>query len=59
LLLQRLTGLSDEPRILHCDHRLRREVFQQRDLLVGKRPDFAAMGTEISQQDVVLAHRHR
>ena len=28
----------DQPRILHRNHRLRGEVLQQRDLLVGKRP---------------------
>ena len=28
----------NQPRVLHRDHRLRREVLQQRDLFVGKRP---------------------
>jgi len=28
LLLQRLAPLSQEPRVLHCDDRLRREVLQ-------------------------------
>src|SRR5689334_25280312 len=37
LLLQRLARLGDEPRILHRDDRLRREVLQQCDLLVGER----------------------
>ena len=32
----------NQPRILHRDDRLRREVLQQRDLFIGKRPDLAA-----------------
>src|SRR5215472_2961960 len=36
LLIQRLAGLGDEPRILHCDHRLAREIFEQRDFLSGE-----------------------
>ena len=44
LLLQRLARLGDQPRILHRDDRLRREVLQQRDLLVGERPHFVAIG---------------
>ena len=38
LLLQRLARLGDQPRVLHRDDRLRREILQQRDLLVGERP---------------------
>src|SRR5712691_6439281 len=33
LLLQGLAGFGDEARVLHRDHRLSSEVFQQRDLL--------------------------
>ena len=47
LLLQGLARLGQEPRVLHRDHRLRREVLQQRDLLFGKRPYFLASGDEI------------
>src|SRR5215470_198816 len=36
LLLQRLARLGEEPRVLHRDNRLRREILQQRDLLVGE-----------------------
>ena len=43
LLLQCLARLGDQPRVLHRDHRLRREVLQQRDLLVGERPDLLAV----------------
>ena len=46
LLLQGLARLGDEPRVLHRDHRLRREVLQQRDLLVGERPHFLAVDVE-------------
>src|SRR5215470_14356967 len=35
LLLQCLTRFRDQPRVLHCDNRLRGEILQQRDLLVG------------------------
>ena len=43
LLLQCLARLGDQPRILHRDDRLRREILQQRDLLVGERPHFPAI----------------
>jgi hypothetical protein len=36
LLFQRLTGLGQEPRVLHCDDSLGGEILQQRDLLVGE-----------------------
>jgi len=36
LLLQGLARLAHEPRILHSDDCLRREIFEQRDLLVGR-----------------------
>ena len=34
LLFQRLPRLGDEPRILQRDHRLRREIFEKRNLLL-------------------------
>ena len=40
---KRLARLGDEPRVLHRDDRLRGEVLQQRDLLVGERPDLLAV----------------
>src|SRR5262249_56532874 len=43
LLLQSLPRLSDEPRILHRNDRLGREVLQQCDLLVGKQPNLLAV----------------
>jgi hypothetical protein len=40
LLFQSLAGLGQQPRVLHRDDRLRREILQQRDLLIGERPHF-------------------
>ena len=57
LLLQRLARLGDQPRVLHRDDRLRREVLQQRDLLVGERPHFLAIDRDGAEQRVVLAQR--
>ena len=37
-----LADLVEQPRVLHRDDRLRREVFEQRDLLVGERPHLSA-----------------
>src|SRR6516162_8482589 len=36
LLLQSLARLSQQTRVLHCNHRLRREILQQRNLLIGE-----------------------
>ena len=38
-----LAQFAEQPRVLHRDDRLRREVLQQRDLLVGERADFLAV----------------
>jgi hypothetical protein len=43
LPLQGFARLGQEPRILHCDHRLRGKVFKQGDLLIGKRPYLLAV----------------
>ena len=50
LLLQCLPLFGDQPRVLHRDHRLRREVFQQGDLLVGERPGFLAIDRDEAEQ---------
>ena len=50
--------LGDQPRILHRDHRLRREVLQQRDLFLRERPDLLAVGSDEAEQGIVLAQRH-
>jgi hypothetical protein len=44
LLLQGLPRFGEEPRIFHRDHRLRSEIFEQRDLLVRKRAAFSTIG---------------
>jgi hypothetical protein len=46
LLVERLARLGDQPRVFHRDDRLRREILQQRDLLVRKRSDFCAVDCE-------------
>src|SRR5215831_8487092 len=58
LLLQRLARLGQEPRVLHCDHCLRREALKERNLLVGERAHLAARGGYITEQDAVLAQRY-
>ncbi len=49
----------DQPRVLHRDDRLRREILQQRDLLLGERPHFLAVYVDRSEQGAVVAQRHR
>ena len=41
-----LAQFAEQPRVLHRDDRLRREVLQQRDLLVGERADLLAINGE-------------
>src|SRR5207244_691989 len=50
LLLQRLARLGQQPRVLHRDYRLRGEVFEQRDLFLGKRPHLAASRGDHSEE---------
>jgi len=47
--------LSQQPRVLHRDHRLRGEILQQRDLLVGERENFFAMHDDRPEQRLVFA----
>src|SRR4029077_16362083 len=58
LLLQRLAGLGDKASIFHWDPRLRREILQQRDLLVRKGPDFLAIGGNVAEERAVLSERY-
>ena len=46
--------LGDEPRILHRDDRLRREILQQRDLLIGERTNFLTIDRDIPEQRISL-----
>ena len=41
-------------RVFHCNDRLRREVLQQRDLLVRERPHFLAINDKNSDEGLVL-----
>jgi hypothetical protein len=58
LLLQCLARLGDQPRILHRDDRLRREIFDERDFLLRERPNFPAAGGNHAEQHTVFAERH-
>ena len=48
----------EESRVLHRDDRLRREILQKRDLLIGERPHFLAVCGENAEQRVVFPQRH-
>ena len=52
-----MADLVQQPRIVHCDHRLRREILQQRDLFIGELPDLAAAGADKAEQRLFLAQR--
>src|SRR6516165_472007 len=58
LLLQCLTRLGQEPRVFHCDHRLRGEILDEPNFLVRERSHFLAVNIEGSKQGSVLAQRH-
>ena len=58
LLLQRLARLGNQPRVLHRDHRLRSEILQQRDLLVGKWPHLPAIDGQCAEQGILFAQRN-
>src|SRR5262249_48204393 len=49
----------EQPRILHRDDRLRREVLQQRDLLVGERPYVLAVYRDRGEQVGVFSQSNR
>src|SRR6516162_10081192 len=49
LLLQGLARFGQKPRVLHCDHRLRREILQQRDLLVGEWSDRLTIDIDVAK----------
>jgi hypothetical protein len=58
LLIESLARFGQEPRVLHCDDRLSREILQQRDLLVREGPDFLAVGGNIAEERAVLSERY-
>ena len=57
LLLQGLAGLGDQTRVLDRDDRLRGEILQQCDLLVGKRAHFFTVEGQGAEQSAILAKR--
>src|SRR3954467_10468365 len=57
LLLQSLLRLADQARVLHRDDGLRREVLQQRDLLIGEGAHFLPVDCENPQHSIVFAQR--
>jgi hypothetical protein len=54
LALQRLASLGYKPGVLHRDDRLRGEVLEERDLLVGERADFGAVDRQNSEKSLLL-----
>src|SRR5262249_43302278 len=46
-----------QPRVLHRDDRLRREVLKQRDFFICKWPDLTATGGDHSEKRIVSAQR--
>src|SRR6516162_5058069 len=55
LLLQRLLGLVEQPRVLHRNNRLRGETFEKRDLLLIEGPDVRPGGTDVPKQPSLSA----
>ena len=53
-----LADLVEEAGVVHRDHRLRRKVFEQRDLFFRKCPHLAARAGDHAEQRVVAAQRH-
>ena len=50
---------AQEPRILHRDDRLRRDVLEECDLLLGKRADLAAVSRDSAEQRSVFTEGHK
>ena len=57
LLLQRFARLDQEPRILHRDNRLRREVLHERNLIFGKRSNFLTKQRYEAQKRLLFGER--
>jgi hypothetical protein len=50
---------TEQPRVLHRDHRLRREVLDEPDFLVAERPNFKPDSRDQPEQRIVFAQRHK
>jgi len=59
LLLQSLARLGQQPRVLHCNDRLRREILQKCDLLVGEGANFLAIDVDRPKHRPFFDQRHR
>ena len=59
LLFQGLPRLGHQPRVLHRNDRLRGEVLQPRNLLVGKSPNFTAVNDNYPEYRVPLCVTER
>src|SRR6516162_7942434 len=57
-LIGAFVQFADQPRVLHCDNRLRRKVLQQRDLFLRERPSLAPVGSKIAEQIPIISERH-
>ena len=55
LLLQSHARLGQEPRVLHSNDGLRREILQERDLLVGEETNFLPVQHQRAEQSIVSA----
>ena len=59
LLLQRFAQLAEQPRVLDRDHRLRGEILDQFDLLVGEWLNLLPIHIDGADKLVVFEHWHR
>ena len=50
--------LGDQPRIVYRDDRLRREVLQQNNLLLGEWPHFLPECSDGSEHSIIFPKRH-
>jgi hypothetical protein len=58
LLLQCLARLGQEPRVLHRDYRLRREVFQESDFFVGEQAYLTASRRNHPEKHILSPQWH-
>ncbi|MFZ1152920.1 MAG: hypothetical protein WAR76_24835 [Xanthobacteraceae bacterium] len=58
LLLERLPQFVEQPRVLDGDDGLSGEVCNQRDLLVGERPDLDPPNRDDADDPIFSQHRH-
>src|ERR1700749_2930914 len=57
-IVRALAQLAEQPRVFDRDDRLRREILQQRYLLLRERPHLLAINREDAQELLVLAQRN-